>query len=354
MGEAAIEILGVGAVSAVGLTAPQTCAAIRAGVKRFCPIEAQILDYEEPRIGARVSADPRLRADEGQWLLNLAGRALLECEGEDEGEAALLWLVPEDHRAHPLCAGVGDSDLLVRFEELLGRRFAPCSRVLRSGAAGCIEALGLARELLQAGTVERCIIGGADSLLRRPDLDALGRANRLIGPRQSQGLVPGEGAAFVRVGLAASVGGEAPGAGADEQTNAAARIGIRGIGLGYEPNTVLGTEYSVGQAFVDALGTATQDADIPEPEIDFVAGNFNGERYDAWESSHANARGYETRREHLPVLWPAASTGEVGVAGGVLALIAAAAAIEGEYAAGPTAAVQVRSEGELRGVALIR
>lgn len=347
--DASIEILGYGAVTAVGLTAAQTCAAIRSGIKRFAPIEAQLLDDEEPQIGARVSADPRLRADPGEWLLNLAGRALLECVGKPAAgdEPALLWLVPEDYRGHPLCAGVSDSELLRRLEALLGVGFAPCSRVLRSGAAGCIEALGIARELLDVGAVAGgvgCVIGGADSLLRKVDLEQLARRDRLLGPKQSQGLVPGEGAAFVRVGRgggAASEAGRAP-------------VCVRGIGLGYERATVGGTQYSVGEAFASALETATQDADIPEREIAFIAGNYNGERYDAWEHTHALLRGYRTARERLPVVWPSGSTGELGVAGGVLALVVAAAAIEGEYAAGDTASVQVRSEGELRGVAIVR
>ncbi|WP_052546439.1 hypothetical protein [Enhygromyxa salina] len=355
--DSTMQILGYGAVTAVGLTAPQTCAAIRAGIKRFAPIEAPILDDEEAQIGARVSADPRLRADPGEWLLNLAGRALLECVGKPAAgaEPALLWLVPEPERAHPLSAGVSDSELLRRLEALVGVRFAPCSRVLRSGAAGCVEALGIARELLEtqaiAGEVG-CVIGGADSLLRKVDLQALAQGDRLLGPKQSQGLVPGEGAAFVWVGRAVRTPqSDLP---AEETVAAPEGVCVRGIGLGYERATVRGTAYSVGEAFTSALTTASQDADIPESEIAFIAGNFNGERYDAWEHTHALLRGYRTPRERLPVVWPSASVGEIGVAAGVLALVVAAAAIEGDYAAGDTAAVQVRSDGELRGVVIVR
>jgi 3-oxoacyl-[acyl-carrier-protein] synthase I len=189
-----LQLLASGAVTAVGLTAAQTCAAIRAGIKRNAPIEAQILAHQEPRIGARVSADSRLRSDDAQWLLNLAARALRECELDPQ--TVLLYLVPEQHRGHPL-GQLGDSELLVRLELLMDRRFGPSSRVLRSGAASCVEALGLARELIDSGAAARCLIGGADSLLRRADLDVLGRDNRLLGPTQSQGLVPGEGAAFM-------------------------------------------------------------------------------------------------------------------------------------------------------------
>jgi 3-oxoacyl-[acyl-carrier-protein] synthase-1 len=341
-----LELLGRGAVTAVGLTAAQTCAAIRAGIRRNAPIEPHVLAHQEPRVGARVSADSRLRSDEAAWLLNLAARALRECEPETSPETVLLWLVPEGHRAHPL-SQVGDSELLVRLELLMNRRFGPSSRVLRSGAAGCVEALGLARELIDGGAATRCLIGGADSLLRRVDLDALNRDRRLLGAAQSQGMVPGEGAAFMLVGRV-------------EEGGDPRAIRVRGLGIGYERNTVLGGEYSVGEALSSALTTAIADAGLSESEIGFVTGNYNGERYDAWETTHHNARSYQTRRERLPMLWPAASVGEIGVAGGVLAILAAAAAIEGEYASvvgegaeATTAAVQVRSDGELRGVVVV-
>jgi 3-oxoacyl-[acyl-carrier-protein] synthase-1 len=348
-----LELLGRGAVTAVGLTAAQTCAAIRAGIKRNAPIEPHILAHQEARIGARVSADARLRSDDAGWVLNLAARALRECEAKPSADTVLLYLAPEQHRAHPLCQ-VGDSELLVRLELLMDRRFGPSSRVLRSGAAACVEALGLARELIDGGTATHCLIGGADSLLRRTDLDALARDRRLLGATQSQGLVPAEGAAFILVGHG-------------EPDRDPRPIRVRGLGIGYERNTVLGSENSVGEALSSALTTAIADAGLSESEIGFVAGNYNGERYDAWETSHANARSYQTRRERLPVLWPAASVGEIGVAGGVLAILAAAAAIEDEYASvcadgalspgdpgrRPAAAVQVRSDGELRGVVVL-
>jgi 3-oxoacyl-[acyl-carrier-protein] synthase-1 len=322
-------------VTAVGLNAAQTCAAVRAGIKRFSPIEAAVLEDDEPQIGARVSADPRLRSSERQWLLNLAGRALRECSlGPD---VAVLWQVPEAHRAHPLSED-SDDELLESLATLLGHAIAPSSRVLRSGAAGVIEGLALAHELLASGEAQRCVIGGADSLLRKADLDRLARDQRLIAPGRAQALVPAEGAAFVLVGRA-EPGRERP--------------IIRGLGLGYEQATVLAGQRSVGDAFVAAFESAIEDAGVAEGAIDFVVGNDNGERYDAWERSHANARCYRTRRERLPVVWPAASTGEIGVGAGALALLVAADALTQGYAVGPTAAVHVRSEDELRGVAIV-
>jgi 3-oxoacyl-[acyl-carrier-protein] synthase-1 len=330
-----LHILGQGAVTAVGLDAAQTCAAIRAGIKRFGPIAAQLLEDEEPPIGARVSADPRLRSSDRKWLLALAARALSQCSWGNE--TALIWQVPEDVRAHPLALGIRDEVLLAEFSGMIGKPFSKHSRVLRSGAAGVVEGLAIARELIASGDVAQCVIGGADSLLRKADLDALDRDQRLLGPGCPQGLVPGEGAAFVLVGSREKDEG----------------LAIRGLGIGYERNTVISTEPSVGDGFVQAFEAAIHDAGVPEAKIDFVAGNYNGERYDAWELTHAQTRCYRTRRERLPTLWPARSTGEIGVAGGAMALIAAAHAIAEGYAVGPIATVQVRSEGELRGILVL-
>ena len=163
--DAPLEIIATGAVTAVGMNAVQSCAAIRAKVKRFSPIEAQILEHEEPRVGARVSADPRLRVDEDTWLLNLAGRALLDAAPEASPDTALLWLVPEAHRGYALSA-FGENELLRRFEDHVQRRFSPASRVLRGGAAECVEGLGVARDLLRSRSASEVLIGGADSLLR--------------------------------------------------------------------------------------------------------------------------------------------------------------------------------------------
>lgn len=344
-----LDILGQGAVTSVGLDAAHSCAAIRAGLRRFTAIETQLLSYEEPQVGARVSADAALRSDPRRWLLNLAARALLEVDAGPE--VPLLWLVPEDSRRHPLSAGHSDADLLAEFAAVLGRPLAEGSAVLRGGAAALVEGLARAREWIAAGQVARCVVGGADSRLRPDELAELRRDARLLGPGLSQGLVPAEGAAFIMVGAgperAAERSTEASGDTSDP------RCRILGLGLGHERNTVLSDQPSVGAGFVNAFETARQNAQIDEAELDFVCGNYNAERYDAWEWSHVHARCYRTRRERLPTLWPATSVGDMGVAAAAMAVIAAARAIDGGYAEGTRASVQLRSDGELRGVIVL-
>lgn len=333
-----LHVVAAGAVSAVGLDAASTCAAIRAGIKRFTPIAEPLLDHEDPPIAAQVAADPRLRADPRTWLLALAGRALLECvpPGRESG-VALLWQVPEPSRAHPLCSG-DDAELLASLHRTIGRRFAAASRVLRGGSAALIEGLALARELIAGGEVERCVIGGADSLVRAADLDALRETQRLLVPGRPEGIVVGEGAAFVCVERADAVG----------QTPV-----IVGLGLGFERNGVMSGRLSVGEGLCAALEAALHDAQLAEAEIEFVVHDQAGDRYGAWETAHAHSRGYRTRRERLLKLWPTRSVGTIGAASGALALLVAHDALAEGHAPGRLAALELRSEGELRGVALL-
>lgn len=340
-----LQVIGAGALSSVGLDAASTCAAIRAGIKRFTPVAEPLLEHEEPPIAAQVAADPRLRADERTWLLALAGRALLECvpPGREAG-TALLWQVPEPERRHPLSAG-DDAELLTSLHRTIGRRFAGPSRVLRGGSAALVEGLALARELIGAGEVERCVIGGADSLVRQADLDALAEVQRLLVPGRPQGVVVGEGAAFVLVGRET--------AGSTVPTVPTIPTPIVGLGLGFERDTVASGRLSVGEGLVRALEAALHDAQLTEADIEFVAHDQAGDHYGAWETTHAHARGYRTRRERLLASWPTRSVGTIGVASGALTLLVAADAIAAGYAPGSVAAVELRSEGELRAVALL-
>ncbi|MCA9685167.1 MAG: hypothetical protein KC457_23495, partial [Myxococcales bacterium] len=197
-----LDVLGVGAVTPVGLDATQSCAAIRAGLKRFTAIETPMLPGQEPRVGARISAAPGLRRGEDEWLLNLGARALRECCDRPKFEAestALFLLIPEAHRGHLLTA-YEDAAILDALSRRLELRFAEGSRVVRDGAGALFLAIAEAHALIASRRVKRCIVGGADSLLRIADIERLEAVGRLHRPEVPQGVVPGEAAAFVLLG----------------------------------------------------------------------------------------------------------------------------------------------------------
>ncbi len=328
-----LDILGYGAVTPVGLTAAQTCAAIRAKAARFEPV-LWPLPTEEPYLGARVPAALGLRLSRREWLMNLAGRALRECCARSQptpADTPLLLLAPDDS---------GSADLLADFQAHVGQRHHPSSRLIHGGAAALAEALASARALLEQGQARHCIVGAVDSLVARAQVERFQRAGRLYRGDNCQGMMPAEGSAFV---LLASASRAAP---------ALARI--VGAGLGREPNPVDGDEYSLGLGFRAAQEAALAEVDSPESDVDFVCTTMNGERYAASEMMYAHARCYRTRRENLPTLLPATSTGELGVAAGVLALIVAGSAMHHGHHPGSLAACEISSDTELRGVVLLR
>lgn len=336
-------IVGLGAVTSVGLTAPQTCAAIRAGISGFRDA-VWTVPLEEPQVGAQVPARLSLKFPCLHWLINLATRAIQECledENPNPADTALLIAVPEPFRGHPALSYTSEQSLLDTIKRRLERHFHPASAVLREGHAAALRALAIARELLTRGTVRYCIVGGVDSLINKVDVKRLGVVHRLQGPENPQGMVPGEGAAFILLTL--------PG-----RSLMYRPLGqVLGVGSAMEKDTVLGKRYSVGKGLRQALEEAAKDAACSEAIINFVVSDMNGERYRAWESLICHTRFYRTRRDHLNIYYPAASVGDIGAASGALIVIAATMGLARGYAPGQIAMCEGSSEEGLRAACLV-
>ena len=67
----------------------------------------------------------------------------------------------------------------------------------------------------------------------------------------------------------------------------------------------------------------------------------------------ARPRFYRTRREKLPTAYPAMTIGDIGAAGGGLALMLTADSLLRGYAPGPTAVCELASENGLRAAAVM-
>jgi len=337
----ALTIHGWGAVTPVGLTAPQTCAAIRARVSGFREVVVG-LPPEESQLAARIQGKWTLRKTPADWLSNLASRAIAECLGDEQPDSrhtVLLIAPPEAFREHP---GTGaDASVIRGIESRLGLRFHLRSAVLRGGPASVFQALRAARTLFADPTVHYCVVGGMDSLINRSDIGRLRAANRLRDSGNPQGLVPGEGASFILV----------------SPTSRWLRFRplaqVLGVGAAVESDTVLGPKYSVGDGIRAALSAAVAETDGGEPSLEFVASTFNGERYGAWESLIARTRFYRTRKERIEIVYPAMSVGEIGTAAPALAVIVAATAIARGYAPGNLAMCEASSDEGLRGACVI-
>lgn len=334
-------IAGAGAVTPAGLNARQSIAAIRASLSAFEDL-ARGKSFGAPQVVARIPTHWRLRRSEGEWLVNMAARAVSEALGAVDPTLAAATVVlitpPESFRKHPALEEIPLRDFLAATTERTGHRFHPASHAIDGGAAASLGLIEQAVSLLEEQGVAQVLLGGVDSLVNDSDLARLGQAGRLRGAN-AQGLVPGEAAVFVRLTREPERGPDV--------------TAIHGIGLAREADSVLSERYSQGHAMLRALRASVNGSGRSEPDIDFVISNSNGERYQGWEMLISRPRFYRTRRELMATAYPAMTVGDIGAASGALALMLAADSFRHDYAPGAVAMCEVSSEGGLRAAAVV-
>lgn len=338
-----LTVLGVGAVTAIGLTAAQTCAAFRARLSGYSAC-IPVPPPGEPLSGARVPAAVALQGTPAEWFANLLSRALEEAlTTTPEGTRCATFLcLPEASRAHPAMLAAGADRIVRRAASVLGTRAASAINVLRDGHASGYRALEQAGRLLDTAKADRVVIAGVDSLLGATDIARLAETGRLQQPGTPQGLVPGEGAACIVIARSPTT---IPGAN---------WIEFAGVGVADEPDSILTDRYANGAGLKSALAPALAAAGASEAAIALRVTDMNGERYRGWESAMLAARFYRTRRESLPQWHPASCTGDVGAAAAILGWIVAATALARGYAPGALVACEGTSESTLRGACIIR
>ena len=344
-----LTLLGFGAVTAVGLTAGRSCAAIRAAITGFADLGFFHHHPDPiPLIGAQVLLGPDPEEDETfDRLVRLAAAAVRECldeSGVDPSHTALLLNWREPFREDADLDG-RDAALLAAIEETLELKFHDASRVLRDGKAGAFRGIQQSAALLNAGTVSACITGGVDSYLNEDDVIRFETVYRIKREGVVRGFIPGEGAAFVAVA--------APGR--FWSPDSRARGEILGVGLATEdPSvTVLSDGHPTGRGLQRALEATIRDADIAESRVEFRVSDQNGESYHSIESTFALSRFYRTHREECPLWVPAASVGEIGAAVGPLLVMMASIAMEKGYAPGALAMCEASSDEGLRAGCLV-
>ncbi len=339
-------ILSSGALTSVGFSTAQTCAAIRAGISGFSDSNFNFKPiYQSFELNPITAAHAPLDFSPDEYnsfirLSRMAAHALNECiEGKDinPSRTALLLGLREPFRKDPYLDGRYE-ELLTDIQREVGVQFHSKSCVLPLGRAATFRGLQIARQLLNENDLETCIVGGVDSYINEFDLSRFEETYRILSPSVSRGFIPGEGAAFVvvtnrRVHTSTKIAGK-----------------ILGIGLANEEAkvTVLSDGHPTGKGLQRALAAAIQDADFSESEINFRVSDLNGESYYGIESMLAMTRFYKSRREHLEIWHPADSVGDIGAAAGALLVIVASVGIVKGYAPGQIAMCEASSDEGLR------
>lgn len=321
-----IAITAIGMVSAVGLNAVQTCAAIRAGIAGFHEWEQFCTIQEDGEPEALVCARVPLAGSESDRVLQIGLPAMKEAiQGAgltraQLADSALFLSWP----AMPAGNGANDE---AAFRDTLTVLLAragiaqPLASSLFTGHAGAIQAMQQAARELANGARRHCIIVGADSYLTPAVLQRLDEAQRLKSSRNMDALIPGEGAAALVLETLEHAG----------RRKAAVPATFEVVGTGLEANTIGSGDPATGTGLCRAIGEALARTSEGEA-IDWVVCDLNGESYRAREWGNCLVR-LQGRLSEIRQTWhPADCIGDVGAATAAMLTAVTARAFERGYA----------------------
>lgn len=322
-GKSILLILGCGMTSAVGFTAPASCAAVRAGISGFSETPFTALGGE-PIIGAQV---PLARTIRGlPRLAEIVAGPIRECLDIDAalvpGDVPLLLGVAEKTR--PGRFADLDTALIPLIEQILQVNFHPLSRLIPTGRTSGAIAVHEAAKLVNEGGFRRVLVAGVDSLLVSDTLDYFEDNDRLLTDYNSNGFIPGEAGAAILVG----------------PDNGAFGLRIRSFGFAKEAATMESEHPLRAEGLVAAYRQALTAAGIGLHEIDYRMADLSGEQYWFKEAALALARVIRVRKEFQDIWHPADCLGETGAAAALCMMSIAWWATRKAYAPGPLVLAQ--------------
>lgn len=331
-----VSILSTGLVSAVGLSASSSCAAIRAKISN--PTETRFRVDGEWQMGHLV---PHLDSIRGiNKLISMGAMAASEClqrlPSQGWSSIPMLLCVAETSRSGRL----DDLEelLFTGIEQELGVRFHADSKVVAHGRISVSIALAHARRLLSESPHRYVLITAVDSLLTWPSIQSFGDQERLLTAENSDGFLPGEAASAV---LACSA-------------SQARALRCVGIGFGVEPSVLDDNLPNRADGLVAAIRIASEDAGDSIDELDFRITDLSGEQSGFREAALALTRTLRSRKSSFDLWHPAESIGEVGAAIGPALLAVALAASTKGYAPGPGILVHLGNDDGRRAALILR
>jgi 3-oxoacyl-[acyl-carrier-protein] synthase-1 len=326
-----VMVVGVGMVTAVGLTAAETAASVRASIARFTEIE--FLDRRsEPFIVAEVAQEglPPLVDDTAQKPLTGREARLVRL-----GSAAICGALD----SWP--AGAVPTPIVLSLPEANGTRYIDPAELVNmlarqcgrdfylhgvdaslTGRAGGLMAIGRASELIRSGQSGFALAGGIDTYRDLFVLSTLDRERRVKSSTNWDGFIPGEGAAVLLL----------------SSRSAAFAVGTEPLAVlspvvaGFENGNLYSEQPYRGEGLAAAVGQLLPFAWGPVKD---VYSSMNGESHWAKEWGVAFLRNAGAFVPEFGVHHPADCCGDTGAACGPLLVGLAALGLKGGYRSSP-------------------
>ena len=312
-----VVVASVGIMSAVGLSAAETEAAVRARMMRFAetayrdkhfePFTLALVPNDEVPKEGDTPRPPRGTARE-ERMLGLAARALRECLAPLSSDAAkglpLIVALPETESRIPLNRE--------RFVTRLAANFPSAIDVERSvsthaGRAGGLAAIGQAVVAIQGGYADFIVAGGVDSYCDLYVLGTLDMEQRIKSSTNLDGFIPGEGAAFLLLARANVA----------KARGLPARAVVSQVAVGNEAGHLYSAEPYRGDGLATTLAQLGASGAFYAPVAD-VYSSMNGESHWAKEWGVGYARNRSLFEADIGMHHPADSLGDTGSASGPL------------------------------------
>lgn len=317
-GTAGAFVCGIGMATAVGDSAAQTAASVRAGICRYAL--SSFLDRHYRALKLALVPDAVLPAvppaattlaARQQRLLQLAALAMPAALANlPDGQTTPLFLAgPEALYAQP---SPTTEALRTATVSLGGAKvLAAGGALVAAGRAGGFSALQAALRRLDQRQPCHALVGGVDSYLDPGLLSALEREQRVLAEGVMDGFVPGEAAGFLLLANQA----------ARDRWHRDARVRVHQPGLAEEPGHRFSDEPCLGEGLSQAIAAALAGGGGP---CGTVLSTLNGESFSSKEWGAAAIRNSQLLGTDWRMLHPADCFGDIGAAFGPV-LIALAA-----------------------------
>lgn len=346
-----VVVAGVGMMTAVGLSAPETVASVRASIMQFS--ETSIRDHRfEPFVLAMIPAEalpelhetlaamPGLTSRERR-MLRLAHLPLLECLGplvERGIRPPLMLSLPEmettlqqDREAFLQWLGV----------QADGAFDAAGSHAPFTGRAGGLAAIGHAAELVRSGRVEFAVAGGVETYRDLYILGTLDMEGRVKSAVHLDGFIPGEGAGFVLIATESAA----------ERMKLRQLARLSAVAQGFEDGHLYSERPYRGDGLALTVRQAVESLNGDGP-IQDVFSTMNGESHWAKEWGVSFLRNSGAFVPEHGMHHPADCYGETGAASGLLLVGLAAMGVASGLAGSPALVYASSDHGERAAVAV--
>lgn len=306
---AGLVITGAGICCAVGLNVPTASCALRAGLDHFRESDFKAHDGSPIRVARIGDSHVWGGARLAQWLSFAIEEAVCELNMDQRAQLPIVLMGPDAER--PLGAEHQQFATVKSLRTAMSMQFGKGSKMISGGRGALAKGLAYASKVLHSGQAHQVLLAGVDSFLNAADIMWYLGEERLLVPGNSDGFIPGEGAAALVL--------EKPGP-RHQQPHDRATTHLLGVGFDMEAGRPDGSTPSRAQGLSRAIRSATKQADVNMNQLHFRLSDQNGESFFAKEAANAMTRCAEIGGQLPQVMTTADCTGEIGAATGPLML----------------------------------